>query len=56
MTGKQLRDIRLKMGLSQKNFGAMIGLRQNSVYRLENNIHPIRPSIEKLVKMLEQAE
>ena len=41
MTGLEIKDLRLKMGLSQAAFGKLIPAEISTVYRWEKNKHPI---------------
>jgi transcriptional regulator with XRE-family HTH domain len=52
MTGKELRAIRTKMGLSQKAFGERVRLHGNSIARMERGVVAIVPPIELLIEMV----
>ena len=49
MTGKQLRAIRLRIGLTQAEFGERIRMAGNSVTRMENGRMIITPAMALLI-------
>jgi len=52
MTGDEMRRIRKKLGLTQVEFGALVGLAPNTIARQERDEIRIREPISKLVKIL----
>lgn len=58
MDGKEIKQIRLKLGLTQKEFGEKIGVTGTSVYKYEHNRcvpHPVfTAKIQELVKEITQ--
>lgn len=52
MTGEVIKDIRLRLNMSQKRFGEYIGVSANSVARWERNELGIRKSIQMLIRIL----
>lgn len=52
MTGNELRAIRRKLGLSQTEFGELIGAHFVTVSRWETGQLPIRSTVAKLAKLL----
>lgn len=58
MTGKQVREFRLRLKLSQREFGKRLGYKhpQVAVSRIENTTHPISGQIEIALRLWEQNE
>ena len=52
MTGNQLRNIRKKLGLTQKALAAEMGWHPNSVARAEQGAMTISPTAERLARLL----
>ena len=55
MTGGELRELRLKMGLKPKQLAEMIRISRNSLYRLERGHRQISETIAVLVSLLANA-
>lgn len=54
MTPKQLRALRKRLGLTQGQLAAKIGVREHTVYRWEAGIHPIMPHTEAVIRMVQK--
>jgi len=52
MTGKELRQARARLGMTQKEFGEALGVHWNSVARMERDEFPIIRTTELAVKYL----
>jgi DNA-binding transcriptional regulator YiaG len=52
VTPEQIKALRLKMGMTQRQFAACIGAQRNSVWRWEAGIHPASPLLDKLLRLL----
>jgi transcriptional regulator with XRE-family HTH domain len=52
MTGKELRAIRKRMGLTQVEFAALVGVAPNSIARQERGEIGIREPLGRLVRLL----
>ena len=52
MTGKNLRRIRQRLEMTQSKMGIAIGMRKNSVARMERGEMPIRKTTVMAVKYL----
>jgi transcriptional regulator with XRE-family HTH domain len=52
MDGKQLRRVRKRLGLTQAQFAAQIGIAPNSLARLERDERTITEPLARLVRML----
>ena len=52
MTGEELRRIRQKLGLTQKQFAEQLGWHPNSVARAERNEMPIVKPVARLATLL----
>ncbi len=56
MNGIEIKEIRLKLGLSQADFSDAVGVRINTLSRWENGrSKPSRLAIDKLKKLEKQA-
>ena len=51
---EELREIRHRMGLSQKQLAARLGVARATVWRWEMGVHPIEPLSAKLLAILAQ--
>jgi transcriptional regulator with XRE-family HTH domain len=51
MTGKQLRTIRRRLGLTQKDLAKELAVAWNTVARWERDEVPIRESVARLIRM-----
>ncbi len=56
MTGEELRRIRERLGLTQRQLAERLGVHWNSVARWERNEMSIRETAARLVRLLAQAE
>src|SRR6185436_10601197 len=57
MTKSEVKKIRKKLGLTQKQFAGLIGVEPNSVWRWEAGTHPpSEPSIRLMRMELEKSE
>jgi len=52
MTGRQLRRIRKRLGMTQRAFATEMGWHPNSVARAERDEMTISPTAEKLSRLL----
>ena len=52
MTGRQLRRIRKRLGMTQRAFAEALGWHPNSVSRAERDDMGIGPTAEKLARLL----
>jgi len=52
MTGKELKAIRKKLGLTQQRFADLVGVTRNSIARQERGEIGIRESLARLIKLL----
>jgi DNA-binding transcriptional regulator YiaG len=52
MTGEDLRTIRRRLGLTQKQFAEQLGLHWNTVARFERNEATISGPVAKLARLL----
>jgi DNA-binding XRE family transcriptional regulator len=52
MKGKQMRQARKRLGMTQEEFGEALGVHWNSVARMERNEFPIIRTTELAVKFL----
>jgi transcriptional regulator with XRE-family HTH domain len=52
MTGEELRRIRHRLGLTQKQFAEQLGWHPNSVARAERNEMPIAEPVARLATLL----
>jgi transcriptional regulator with XRE-family HTH domain len=52
MTGNELRSIRMYLGLTQAEFGALVGVAPNSVARQERGEMGIREPLARLIRMI----
>ena len=52
MTGKELREIRRKLGLSQAKLAAQLGITSNSLARQERGVLGISEPVAKLARLL----
>ena len=56
MDGKELRDIRKRLGLSQSQFAEQLGITASSVARQEQGVIGISGSTAKLARLLLELE
>src|SRR5215813_5112725 len=56
MTGKELRAIRKRMGLTQAAFAALTRVSRNSVNRMENGQMIVTPPMELLIQYVAKDE
>jgi transcriptional regulator with XRE-family HTH domain len=56
MTGKQLKRLRMLMGLTQKQLGAELGVTENSVARWERDEMKMRESAVLLLRSIAAAQ
>lgn len=54
MQPKDLKKIRAKMGLSQSELARQLCVSRNTVNRWEMGLHPISPSVEKLIRLVQK--
>ena len=54
MTGKELRQIRLRHGMTQAEFAEYVGITRKYVSMLERETRRITVPMEKLVRLLEK--
>lgn len=54
MTGKQIRKIRLRLGLTQTQLAERLGVSRNSVTRWELGLMGIRESAARLLRTIER--
>jgi len=52
MTGRELRAIRAKFGLTQREFSPLVGITQNALARLERGERKISETLSILAKLL----
>lgn len=52
MKGKEIKEIRLKLGLTQEQFAVKLGVSGTSVMNWERNRHSPSPMAEKLILAL----
>lgn len=52
MTSRTLRRVRDTMGLTQKAFAKLIGIHPNSLARMERGELGLRPTTERLIRLL----
>jgi transcriptional regulator with XRE-family HTH domain len=52
VTGKELRAIRLRLGLSQRTFAPRVGLQPNSLARLERGERQVSETLAILAQLL----
>lgn len=52
MTGPELKELRMSMGLSARALGELIGVRTRSVYKWERGERQISPMVINLVAVL----
>jgi len=52
MSGKELRRLRERLGLTQKELAEAIGMQKNSVARMERDERPILKTTEMTVRYL----
>ncbi len=52
MTGKELKAIRKKLGLTQTQFAELVGVTRNSIARQEREEIGIREPLARLIKLL----
>lgn len=52
MTGAEVRTIRLKHGLTQKEFAYKLGYHVNYVRRMENGHEPVTSKFEMVVRLV----
>jgi predicted transcriptional regulator len=52
MTGEELRRIRNQLGLTQKEFGDLVGVTWNSIARQERGEIGIREPLARLIRIL----
>ena len=52
MTATQLKTIRAKMGLTQVALAAELAVTPSTVFKWEQGIHPIPPSMAKLIDLI----
>ena len=55
MTGSELRAIRERLGLTQVEMAERLGVAANTVARWERDEKPIRPPVEKLIRLTAQS-
>lgn len=56
MTGKQIKRIRLKLGLTQVQLAEKVGVSRNTVVRWESGAMGVRESAARLLKTIERDE
>jgi len=54
MTSAELREARERLGLTQAELGARLGITKTSVYRMESGRQPILPVYELAVRGLKK--
>jgi transcriptional regulator with XRE-family HTH domain len=52
MTGREVREIRLRLGFTQRTFAEKLGVRENSVARWERGEMGIRSSRLRVIRLL----
>ncbi len=55
MTGAELKDLRLKLNLSQSKLGEMVGISKSAVSKLENGTNRVSKPVEIHLRKLESA-
>jgi transcriptional regulator with XRE-family HTH domain len=56
MTGKEVRTLRLKLGLTQAELAEKVGVARNTVTRWEMGVLGVRESAARLMQLLANAE
>ncbi len=54
MTGRELRQIRFRHGMTQGEFGEFVGVTGKYISMLEREVRLITVTMEKLVRLLEK--
>ena len=52
MTGKEVKAIRLRLGLTQRELAAEVGVARNTVTRWELGLMGVRESAARLIRIL----
>ena len=52
MTGDQLKRLRKRLGLKQADLAEKVGVHANTLARWERDELPIRPAMERLLKLV----
>lgn len=57
MKSKEIKDLRVKLGISQEAMGAIVGVSWRTIYRWEKGENPpSRLAVEKLTRMKKEME
>jgi transcriptional regulator with XRE-family HTH domain len=54
VSGREVRQIRKRLGLTQRELADLVGVRTNSVARWERNMLGIRESAARLMRVLDE--
>ena len=56
MTGQELQALRTRLGLTQEELGKKLGVRENTIWRWENEHHRIPETVAKLLEFIRKEE
>ena len=52
MTGEELKEVRMQLGLTQEELGERLGVRKNTVWRWENEQRRVPEPVVRLMQYL----
>jgi transcriptional regulator with XRE-family HTH domain len=52
MTGEELKEVRIHLGLTQEELGGRLGVRKNTVWRWEHEQRRVPETVARLVQYL----